>query len=65
MDYSRLNKVFGGRYYFHNEKLVGSVFSIKSHKATQQKDAIDFLKRSKKYSKLLRAAQLHSKSTHK
>ncbi|WP_157098076.1 hypothetical protein [Niabella ginsenosidivorans] len=54
-DYSKLNIVFKGRYYFNNDKLIDTILSDKQHIDTKQEDATDFLTSTKDYLKLLSA----------
>lgn len=56
-DYSKLEPVFQGRYYFDNEKLFETKLADKEHNKSKRKDALNFLDASKKYSKLLKAKQ--------
>lgn len=52
-DYSKLDSVFKGRYYFSNNKLIDTILSDKQYNDTKQKDADDFLTSTKYYVKLL------------
>lgn len=54
-DFTKLDNVFKGRYYFSNNKLIDTIFSDKQYIHTIQKDAADFLKSSKDYLRLLSA----------
>lgn len=54
-DYSKLDSVFKGRYYFGNDNLIESILSDKEHERTKQKDSEDFLNSSRDYLKLLNA----------
>ena len=54
-DYSKLDSVFKGRYYFEKEKLIDTIFNNKQHEETKEQDADTFLTSSKSYLKLLNA----------
>lgn len=57
LDYSKLELVFKGRYYFDSEKLFDTIINDKKHSLSKQKDATDFLTTTKKYIKLLKATR--------
>jgi len=52
-DYSKLQLVFQGRYYFDNEKLFETKLTDEEHYQSKQKDVLIFLEASKRYAKLL------------
>jgi len=51
-DYSKLDNVYKGRYYFSNNKLIDTILSDKQYNDTKQKDAANFLILTKDYVKL-------------
>jgi hypothetical protein len=53
-DFSKLDNVFKGRYYFNNGKLIDTIFDDKEYAATKKQDAAGFLTSSKDYLKLLK-----------
>ena len=55
LDYTKLDLTFIGRYYFDNEKLFYSIIKNENRNKSKQKDAADFLIKSKDYMKILRA----------
>ena len=54
-DYSKLDSVFKGRYYFSDDKLIYTILSDKEHIDTKKVDAADLMTSSKDYLKLLSA----------
>jgi hypothetical protein len=54
-DYSKLDNIFKGHYYFDKDKLIETILNDKQHNETKQKDATDFLSSSNNYIKLLNA----------
>lgn len=54
-DYSKLDNVFKGRYYFEKEKLIEAILNDKQHDETKEQDAATFLTSGKSYLKLLNA----------
>ncbi len=54
-DYSKLENVFKGGYYFEKEKLIKATLSDKKQEDTKEQDAATFLTSSKHYLKLLNA----------
>ena len=54
-DYSKLQPVFQGRYYFSNEKLFETKLTDKEHYQSKEQDALNFLDTSKKFTKVLNA----------
>jgi len=54
-DYSKFDKIFKGRYYFSNDKLLDTILNDKEHEKTRQGDAKDFLTSGRDYMKLLNA----------
>lgn len=54
-DYSKLDNIFKGRYYFRNDKLIDTILSNKQDIYTTQEDAENFLTSSRNYLKLFSA----------
>jgi hypothetical protein len=54
-DYSKLEKVFEGRYYFKNAELLGTLINDQEPDKTKQENAEDLLSSARAYSKLLNA----------
>jgi hypothetical protein len=54
-DYSKLDNIFKGRYYYDNGKLIEAIVSDKEPNATKEKDAVDFLNSSNRYARILKA----------
>lgn len=52
-DYSKLKKVFEGRYYFSKDRLIDTILNDKQHEKTKKKDAAEFLVSGSSYLKLL------------
>ena len=52
-DYSKLDNVFTGRYYFEKEKLIDTILNNKKHEETKEQEADTFLTSSKSYLKWL------------
>lgn len=55
IDCSKFDKVFKGRYYFTDDKLIDTILSDKEHEVTKSQDAADFLASGRDYIKLLNA----------
>lgn len=53
-DYTKLENIFKGRYYFSNGKLIDTILNDKEHIATKKQDAAEFLTSSEDYLKLLK-----------
>ena len=54
-DYSKLDIIFKGRYYYRKEQLIDTILNDTKHIATKKQDALDFLTSSKDYFKLFKA----------
>jgi len=55
IDYSKLNTVFAGQYYYQNEKLFNTMLSDRKREKSKTQDSALFILNSKKYAKLLTA----------
>ena len=53
IDYSKLNTVFTGRYYYQNGKLFDTILNDKKRERSKIQDSALFILNSKKYTKLL------------